>query len=479
VPARANPKREPVERHRVFTVLFAAAAGLLLLGSTETDVPIVPLWRMQVIPQLVNVPAPAYPVVARKAGIEGQTTVEVLVDTNGTVINARTLKSSGNSLLDASAIDAARSAKYTPGMSRGQAVRGWTDIPFEFRIPQPGSAAAIESGRHARPEDLELSARLRSGSVLLKPCFFRIEVTDSVTGAPVDYRGSIYAIEWSPGMSLDISAGRINYVPAAGCSMLVKSPLYVTTRLEAHLVEHCTTSILVRLVSVSTTGTDLSIIRGRVVDAAVGEPIIWCPVTVDTYPEVHTDTGGCYVIQVASGRHRVCCLPTGYQRGHPRSVRTARNQVATLDFALKSGDRGSDSALRLLRGANIVHLLDVRPYASDSASLRYNDSLQVAAWHVYQSGRGRMAIRSYHGTVEGDPIVEYTLIDNGRATFIMNTLSDQFGRRQVRATPLVGLLPVCRVLEAGLYVEREFSEENRRKGSVHLKPIFTPGRHHF
>ena len=425
----------------------------------RVPVPIVAFWRVEVKPQLVSIPAPAYPEVAHKAGIEGQATVEVFVDTNGTVIDARARNSSGNSLLDASAIDAARRAKYTPGMSRGQAVRVWTNIPFEFQVARPGRYAAIESG-----------------SVLLKPCFFRIGVTDSVTGASADYRGSIYAIEWNSGMNLDISVGRVNYVPAARCSILVRNPLYVTARLEARLVEHCTTNILVRLVPVSATGADISIIRGQVTDAAAREPLISFPVTVDTLPDVYTDTGGSYVIQVASGPHRVYCQSIGYERTPPRSVRTARNQVATLDFTIECDDPARDSALRRLKGVSIVHLLDVGEYATDSASLRYNDSLQVAAWDVYRSGHGRMAVRRHHRTVEGDPIVEYTLIDNGKATFITNTLRDKFGERQVRATPLVGLLPVCEVLEAGQLVEREFNEENRRRGSVLLKPIFTPGR---
>jgi TonB family protein len=96
------------------------------------DIPIVPADRLDAKPQLLSVPTPTYPEIARKAGIEGQAVVEVLVDTNGTVVDARILKSSGNSLLDASAMGAARGARFTPPKIRGKVVRAFMPIRFQF-----------------------------------------------------------------------------------------------------------------------------------------------------------------------------------------------------------------------------------------------------------------------------------------------------------------------------------------------------------
>jgi len=49
----------------------------------------------------VNVPVPDYPTTVRDAGIEGTAVVEALLDLDGSVMDARMLKSSGNQMLDA------------------------------------------------------------------------------------------------------------------------------------------------------------------------------------------------------------------------------------------------------------------------------------------------------------------------------------------------------------------------------------------
>jgi len=102
--------------------------------TEETDIPVVPFWKVEVKPQPVNIPVPAYPEMARQAGIEGQAVVEALVDVDGSVIDARILKSSGNQSLDASAVEAAMKSKFTPAKQRDKAVRVWVSIPFRFTL---------------------------------------------------------------------------------------------------------------------------------------------------------------------------------------------------------------------------------------------------------------------------------------------------------------------------------------------------------
>jgi protein TonB len=102
--------------------------------TDETDIPVVPFWKVEVKPQPVNIPVPMYPEMARNAGIEGQTVVEALVDVDGSVIDAKVLKSSGNQSLDVSAIDAAKRSKFTPAKQRDKAVRVWVSIPFRFTL---------------------------------------------------------------------------------------------------------------------------------------------------------------------------------------------------------------------------------------------------------------------------------------------------------------------------------------------------------
>jgi protein TonB len=100
----------------------------------ETDIPVVPFWKVDVKPRPINIPVPTYPDSVRLAGIEGQAVVDALVDTLGSVADARILKPSGNASLDQSAVDAAMRSKFSPAKHRGKAVRVWVSIPFRFTL---------------------------------------------------------------------------------------------------------------------------------------------------------------------------------------------------------------------------------------------------------------------------------------------------------------------------------------------------------
>lgn len=100
----------------------------------ETDIPVVPFWAVEVKPQPKYIPKPAYPELARQAGIEGKVTVDALIDVDGKVIDVKIRKSSGNSSLDEAALSAARNAEFTPARQRDQFVRVWVTIPFQFSL---------------------------------------------------------------------------------------------------------------------------------------------------------------------------------------------------------------------------------------------------------------------------------------------------------------------------------------------------------
>ncbi len=102
--------------------------------TEETDIPVVAFWKVEVKPNPINIPKPVYPDLARNAGIEGQCVVEALVDVDGSVIEARIIKSSGNQSLDAAAVEAAYKAKFTPAKQRDKAVRVWVSIPYRFTL---------------------------------------------------------------------------------------------------------------------------------------------------------------------------------------------------------------------------------------------------------------------------------------------------------------------------------------------------------
>ncbi len=102
--------------------------------TEETDIPVVAFWKVEVKPNPIDIPKPVYPDLARNAGIEGQCVVEALVDVDGSIIEARIIKSSGNQSLDAAAVEAAYKAKFTPAKQRDKAVRVWVSIPYRFTL---------------------------------------------------------------------------------------------------------------------------------------------------------------------------------------------------------------------------------------------------------------------------------------------------------------------------------------------------------
>ena len=79
--------------------------------------------------------SPVYPSLARRSGIEGKVIVLVVVTPSGRVSNARVGSSSGNGLLDAAALKAARLYRFIPAKNvAGQGVSTKTAIPFIFRL---------------------------------------------------------------------------------------------------------------------------------------------------------------------------------------------------------------------------------------------------------------------------------------------------------------------------------------------------------
>jgi protein TonB len=77
-----------------------------------------------------SLPKPAYPAVAKAARASGTVTVQVTIDENGNVISARAV--SGHPLLQAAAVQAARSARFSPTKLSGQPVKVTGVITYNF-----------------------------------------------------------------------------------------------------------------------------------------------------------------------------------------------------------------------------------------------------------------------------------------------------------------------------------------------------------
>ena len=81
----------------------------------------------------ISKPQPAYPAIAKAAKASGTVTVQVLVDESGNVVSASAV--SGHPLLKASAVAAARQAKFSPTKLSGQPVKVTGVITYNFVLP--------------------------------------------------------------------------------------------------------------------------------------------------------------------------------------------------------------------------------------------------------------------------------------------------------------------------------------------------------
>lgn len=93
-----------------------------------------PYYKVEVKPEPIHIEIPEYPEACRAVGIEGRVAVRVLVDTIGGVSNVEIAGSSGNSLLDAAASEAAYKCRFRPGYQQGRPVPVWVAVPFWFRL---------------------------------------------------------------------------------------------------------------------------------------------------------------------------------------------------------------------------------------------------------------------------------------------------------------------------------------------------------
>ena len=73
-----------------------------------------------------------YPELARKAGIEGNVIVNVLIDRDGRVLATKVMRSLGNNGCDEAAIKAIKSVKWNPAFQRDKPVKVWVSIKVAF-----------------------------------------------------------------------------------------------------------------------------------------------------------------------------------------------------------------------------------------------------------------------------------------------------------------------------------------------------------
>lgn len=103
--------------------------------TLEANDAIIDFWAVEEKPELLQkyYVTPEYPEIARKAGIEGQVVLELVIDTMGFVIDIKVLKSL-HELLDESAVRAASKWRFKPARQRDKAVKVRVVQPVRFHL---------------------------------------------------------------------------------------------------------------------------------------------------------------------------------------------------------------------------------------------------------------------------------------------------------------------------------------------------------
>lgn len=112
----------------------------------------------------VNLPKPVYPATARASRASGAVNVQIVIDESGNVISATAV--SGNPLLRAAAVAAARSSKFAPTKLSGQPIKVTGIVAYNFG--EKGSTVNVENmppGEAAEnpnltPEQMRLAEKL-------------------------------------------------------------------------------------------------------------------------------------------------------------------------------------------------------------------------------------------------------------------------------------------------------------------------------
>lgn len=102
----------------------AAAAGVQAAPTSNADYKAAYL----------NNPKPPYPALAFQMRIEGTVRLKALVLSDGSCGEVLLAESSGNDLLDRSAMNTVRQWRFVPAQSQGKDVSQWVSIPIAFTL---------------------------------------------------------------------------------------------------------------------------------------------------------------------------------------------------------------------------------------------------------------------------------------------------------------------------------------------------------
>jgi len=91
---------------------------------------------LHVRPEMITEYQPKYPEIARRLGFEGSVWIQVLIDTEGKVVEAGVFKSSEVDMLDQAALEVAHKNQFSPGIQNDRAVMVWVKYEVKFVLSE-------------------------------------------------------------------------------------------------------------------------------------------------------------------------------------------------------------------------------------------------------------------------------------------------------------------------------------------------------
>lgn len=89
-------------------------------------------------PAYAENPAPVYPRIARRRGLEGEVWLRVRVSPEGGVFSVEVERSSGHPVLDGAAVEAVRKWRFHPARAGEVPVEGVVRVPIRFELLPSG-----------------------------------------------------------------------------------------------------------------------------------------------------------------------------------------------------------------------------------------------------------------------------------------------------------------------------------------------------
>ncbi|HXT63174.1 MAG TPA: TonB family protein [Pyrinomonadaceae bacterium] len=130
-----NPPGSTTDKDSCATCTGESTGPVAVVQPTPEPTPSKPPPVQQVskgvlIAKIINMPTPAYPILAKQVRASGAVNVQILIDESGNVISAHAVN--GHPMLTHAAEDAARRARFTPTLLSNQPVKVQGVITYNF-----------------------------------------------------------------------------------------------------------------------------------------------------------------------------------------------------------------------------------------------------------------------------------------------------------------------------------------------------------